>query len=131
MYVFLDSAAVIYLIEQNPVFGPKVEAWLNANPCDIVSSELVRMETLILPTRNADASRVTEFETFFATRVAVLLALDRPIFDRAVQIRATTKFKTPDALHLAAAVESGCDKFVTNDNDHQLKSYTGIPVEVI
>ncbi len=34
-----------------------------------------------------------------------------------------------DALHLAAAIESGCDVFLTNDN--QLASFTDITIEVL
>jgi predicted nucleic acid-binding protein len=127
---FLDSVLVIYLVEQNPVFGPRMEAWLKGNPCDILSSELVRMEALVLPVRLHDLKRATEFEAFFSTRVAEMVTITRPVFDRAVQIRAALKaIKTPDALHLAAAAESGSDVFVTNDP--QLKQYTGIRVEVI
>ena len=38
-------------------------------------------------------------------------------------------FKTPDSIHLAAAVEARCDVYLTNDN--QLTQYTGITVEVV
>jgi predicted nucleic acid-binding protein len=127
--VFLDSVLVIYLIDQNPVFGPRVEARLTANPCDLVSSELVRMESLIRPVRLNDPAKVAEFESFFATRVAEMVSITRPIFDRGVQIRAAYPFKTPDALHLAAAIESGCDVFLTND--HRVKQFTGLTVEVL
>lgn len=52
------------------------------------------------------------------------------IFERATDLRAKyLKLKTPDALHLAAAIESGCDAFVTND--FGLKVITEIRVEVI
>lgn len=129
MRVFLDSALVIYLVEQNPVFGPCTETWLRSHPCDVVSSELVRMEALILPVRANDRTRITEFEDYFRVRVAEMVPLTRAVFDRAVHIRATTTIKTPDALHLAAAVEAGCDVFLTND--HPLKQFTGITVEVV
>ena len=129
MRVFLDAALVIYLVEQNPVFGPRVEAWLIANPCDLVSTELVRMESLILPVRSNDSARVTEFEDFFALQVSEIVNLSRAVFDQAVKIRALYSFKAPDSLHLAAAVEAGCDVFLTNDQ--KLTRFTGIRVEVI
>lgn len=34
-----------------------------------------------------------------------------------------------DALHLAAAIESGCDVFLTND--HQLANFPNITIEVL
>ena len=44
-------------------------------------------------------------------------------------IRAQYNFKTPDSLHLAAAVISNCDVFLTND--HRLNRFTGISIETI
>jgi hypothetical protein len=43
------------------------------------------------------------------------------VFRRAAEIRASGNFKTPGALHLAAAVEGGCTAFLTNDT-HLLAS---------
>lgn len=126
---YRDSDLVIYLIEQNPQFAPTVEPLLHGNTCDIVSSELVRMECLIVPVRNIDAAQIADFESFSQTRVAEVVQLTRTVFDRATHIRANSKIKTPDALNLASAVEAGCDVFLTNDQ--QLKQFTGITVEVI
>ncbi|QJW93722.1 hypothetical protein FTUN_1233 [Frigoriglobus tundricola] len=106
-----------------------MENWLVKNPCAIVSSDLVRMECLVLPVRNNDTARITEIETFFRSRVAEIRPLTRAVFDRATLIRARTKINTPDALNLAAAVEAGGDVFLTSDQ--QLQTFTGITVEVI
>jgi uncharacterized protein len=127
--VYLDSVLAIYLIEQNPQFAPAVEEWLLANPCDVVVNELSRMECLIVPICKNDAALIADFENFFHSHVADVIPLTRPVFDRAIQIRAQTKFKTPDALHLAAAMEAGCDVFLTNDR--QLAQFAGIRVELI
>ncbi|MBS3952720.1 MAG: PIN domain-containing protein [Methylomicrobium sp.] len=35
---------------------------------------------------------------------------------RALNLRVKHKIKTPDALHLATAIENGCTEFWTNDN---------------
>jgi predicted nucleic acid-binding protein len=129
MRVYIDSVLIVYAVEQTPQFALAVEAWLLANTCDLVSSELGRMECLIVPVRNNDTALIADFEDYFLNRVAELLPLTRAVFDRAVTIRATTRIKTPDALHLAAAVEAGCDLFLTNDA--QLASFTGIRVELI
>lgn len=129
MRVYLDSAPVIYLLESHPVFGPRVAAWLAANATALVSSDLTRLETLVVPVRAGDATRIADFEDFFRIRVAELVPFTRPLFDRATQVRAAHGFKTPDALHLAAAVEGQCDAFLTNDL--QLKQFTGVAVEVI
>jgi predicted nucleic acid-binding protein len=39
------------------------------------------------------------------------------------------RYGLADALHLAAAIESGCDVFLTNDN--QLASFPDITIEVL
>lgn len=51
------------------------------------------------------------------------------VCERACQIRAIHNFKMADALHLAAAVESGCGLFLTND--HRLSSFSDLPIEVL
>jgi predicted nucleic acid-binding protein len=55
--------------------------------------------------------------------------LNSAVYDRAAEIRAQHGFKTPDAIHLAAAIESGCDRFLTNDR--RLARFTGITVEIM
>ena len=57
------------------------------------------------------------------------MALTREVIDRATELRARHGVRTPDALHLAAAVASGCDVFLTNDL--RLAHVPGIPVEVV
>jgi len=39
------------------------------------------------------------------------------------------KFKLGDSIHLAAAVEAGCDRFLTNDT--RLSKFPDITVEVL
>jgi predicted nucleic acid-binding protein len=58
-----------------------------------------------------------------------ILTLTTPVLDRATEIRARFNFKTPDAIHLAAAVENGCDAFLTNDQ--RLSRFPGIAIEVV
>jgi predicted nucleic acid-binding protein len=130
MRIYLDSSVIIYLVEQPPVFYSAVVNWLAANPGDLLSNELARLESLVIPVRTGNAALVAEFEDFFQFAILPLGRLDRPVLDRTVQIRANfPKIKTPDAIHLASAVELGCDVVLTNDAD--MKLFTGIKVELI
>ncbi|MGL6097352.1 MAG: type II toxin-antitoxin system VapC family toxin [Fimbriiglobus sp.] len=130
MRAYLDSNSIIYLIQGHPTFGPRVDGWLAHNPSELVSSELTRAETLVLPYRTADAGLVSAFDRFFAARVADMVPIDRMVWDHAARIRAAhTKLKLPDALHLAAAVAGKCDVLVTNDPDFLV--FPGIRVEVL
>ena len=58
-----------------------------------------------------------------------VVSLSRAVLDRAADIRARHGFKTPDAIHLAAAIESACDVFYTHDL--RLAGFTAIAVEVV
>jgi len=127
--VFLDSAPVIYLIEWHSTFGPKVAHWLATNATVLVSSEISRAESLVVPVRVNDAVRIQDFEAFFGNRLDELRTCDRLIYDRAVHIRAAFGFKLIDSLQLAISIEGGCDVFLTND--HRLKRFTHVTVEVI
>ncbi len=66
---------------------------------------------------------------FFNAHVDALVDFTGAIFRRAAEIRASHGFKTPDALHLAAAVVGGCSAFLTNDA--QLARFSGLTVEVV
>ena len=100
MRVYIDTVLVIYLVEQDATFAPSVEAWLRAHPCDLAASELTRMETLAYPVRAGDVARIADFEQFFATQVTELVATGRPVFDKAIEIRAAfPAIRTPDAIH--------------------------------
>jgi predicted nucleic acid-binding protein len=131
MRLYLDSVVVIYLVEQHPTFGPAAtRAVTQLGPTALVGTELTRMECLILPRRRNDHPRETDFNRFFAQKYLPFPPVDATSFHRATDLRAKyPKLKTPDALHLASAIEAGCDVFVTNDA--QLRAVTEIRVEVI
>jgi uncharacterized protein len=79
-----------------------------------VVSDLVRLECRVVPLRNGDSELLGRFETVFAA--AEFARFTPAVFDRAAELRAYHRIKTPDALHLAAAIEHGCDEFWTNDD---------------
>ncbi|MCX7050071.1 MAG: PIN domain-containing protein [Candidatus Sumerlaeota bacterium] len=112
--IFLDSCIVIYLIEGASAFQKKIKEALDEyDDCEICVSDLVRMECHVVPLRNNDKQTLESYEQFFAR--AGFLALNRGVFNLAAQIRADSNVKTPDAIHLAAAIYHGCDQFWTND----------------
>jgi predicted nucleic acid-binding protein len=127
--IYLDSPPVIYLVEQVAPFWTAVRTRLSASGVVCVSSELTRMECLVLLLHNGDNRLVADFDTFFASEVAELVVFTPAVFRRAAEIRAQLNFRTPDALHLAAAVEAACDVFLTNDA--QLTRFSGLTVELV
>lgn len=115
MRIYFDACAVIYYVEQHPQYFPTIDARINDPRTQVVVSELCRMECRVRPVRMKDETLLRLYDTFFAAPDVVTAALGRGAFEKATQLRADHGLKTPDALHLAAAIEAGCDEFWTND----------------
>lgn len=78
----------------------------------ICVSPLVLMECLVGPLRSGDFGLRDEYREFFAMQA--WLGLADEVFELAAELRARYNLKTPDAIHLAAAIHHGCDEFWTN-----------------
>lgn len=128
MRLYLDAAPAIYLVEcVDPYFAKMVAKY--GSGVYWSASELTRLECLVKPYREANDKLINAFTRFFDKDVHRFVALDRAVLDRAARLRARYRFKTPDAIHLAAAIQGGCDAFVTND--HRLDRCAEIKIEVI
>ncbi len=113
--VYLDSCIVIYLVEEHTVFAPLLERKLLEREGVILAvTRLAELECLVLPYRNNDQRLVDKFRSWFS--VVNILALDDEIFPSAARLRAKYPgLKSPDAIHLSAALHHGCTEFWTND----------------
>ena len=87
------------------------------------------MECRVKPLREGNTALLQDSDDYFAEVVKETVVLSRAVIDRATDIRARYGFRTPDAMHLAAAVVSGCDVFLTND--HRLDRFPDIAMDVI
>jgi predicted nucleic acid-binding protein len=129
MRTYLDAAPAIYYVEHVAPYAAALVARFTTPGLVCVASDLTRMECLVLPLRSGDTALIQDYESFFSSKVVEIVPFLRTVFDRAAAIRAQHGFKTPDALHLAAAVESACDVFLTNDA--HLTAFPDITVEVV
>jgi predicted nucleic acid-binding protein len=132
MIAYLDANCVIYFIEHNPVWWPRITgriATLRAAGGEIAVSDLTRTECLVGPFISGNAAVLASYQAFFADPAIKVFALTVAVCERAARLRAAQRFKLPDALHLAAAIEHGCNLFLTNDA--QLSRCTDIPVDVL
>jgi predicted nucleic acid-binding protein len=129
MRLYLDAAPVIYVVEQVAPFFSVVDARLSTSETVRVASDLTRMECRVKPVREGNADLLKDYDDFFEYVVAEIVVLSREVMDRATEIRARYGFKTPDAVHLAAAVVTSCDVFLTND--HRLDRFPDISIEVV
>jgi len=65
--------------------------------------------------RTGDRQLLAEYDAFFASQIREIALLDARVMDKATEIRALYRFGIADSIHLAAAVVSGCEVFLTND----------------
>jgi predicted nucleic acid-binding protein len=81
----------------------------------VVFTELTRLECRTKPLATGDALLLKGYDDFLATPGYFSQPMDTAVFDLATDLRTRHRLKTPDALHLAAAIIAGCDEFWTND----------------
>jgi len=117
--VYLDSCVVIYLIEGPPAVHQAIASALRPSegPApDVFVSDLTRLECRVGPLRCADADLLRRYDAFFELPDVARVQMTTDVFDTATSLRASHAVKTPDALHVAAAVVGGCAEFWTNDD---------------
>lgn len=116
--VYLDACVAIDYIEQHPVFYPPIRAALfsaEGESAVPVFSDLTRLECRLAPLRQGDTALLARYDALFSLPDCGYAPLDSATFDLATELRAREGIKTPDALYLAAALQSGCGEFWTRD----------------
>jgi predicted nucleic acid-binding protein len=118
MNLYLDSMQWIYFFEQNPQFYPATRSLIlrtQAAHDDLLSSFLVLAEVLVLPSRNRDLFMAAKYKRFFLSPAVSLVPFGADVAERFAVLRAGTRVKPADALHLALAASAGIDFFITTD----------------
>ncbi len=132
MIICLDVNIVIYFVERDPVWYPRVLARLTtarAAGDSLAVSDAARLECLVGPLRSGDTVILAEYHAFFADPAIQVLSTTSAVWERAAAIRAALNYKAMDSIHLATAAEHGCDLFLTNDA--QLARCPDVQVEVL
>ena len=130
--VYLDANPIIYTVEKHPVYGPLLQPlWQAAQvrTIEVVTSELALLETLVGPLRSGNTSLERAYEQALLGTEMRLLPITQPILREAARLRATTKLKTPDALHAATAQHVGCVLFISNDTG--FRGVPGFPLVIL
>jgi predicted nucleic acid-binding protein len=127
--VYLDSAIIIYAVEQVMPYASIIETRLSAPDIVCITSDLARMECRVKPIQIKNIELLKDYDYYFEMAMAEIIVLSRQVIDCATNIRAICGFKTPDSIHLASALVSRCDVFLTND--YQLNQFTEIAIEII
>ena len=131
--VFLDTAPIIYFIEENPAYITRLEKMFNANAEGLFifsTSVITLIEVLIHPLKNEETQLSEQYSNILCYSPSIeMLDINADIAKNAAKIRAKYGFKTPDAIQLASALQSGSDFFITNDN--QLNKFKELNVILV
>jgi predicted nucleic acid-binding protein len=130
--VYIDTVVVIYSIEKFPGYSPLLDPmWqqLQAGAIQIITSEITLLETLVMPIRQSNNDLIRRYEAMLFSPEISLVSVNQTILRRAATLRAQTTLKTPDAIHAATALSTGCNLFLTNDGG--LRIVPGLSVVVL
>jgi len=118
--IAIDTCVLIYYLEMYKTFGRSaraVIARLFKGLNEAVVSTVALSEVLVVPYR--EARELADRYYCLLQRVPNLrwIPVTVDIADLAAELRAKRRLGTPDAIHLATAIEAGATLFVTNDRD--------------
>lgn len=116
--VGLDTAPQIYFIEDNPAYSEKIRGFFEAideEAITAVTSTVTLLEVLVHPLRNGNKGLATEYREILLNSKILTLDVTADIAEQAAHIRATHNIRTPDAIQISAALNTGASYFLTND----------------
>lgn len=119
--LYLDASTIIYCIEgATPVRQKALARLIQAEGTTggmLLTSRLSRLECRVKPLRDNNEAILATYEEFFTRGSLRVVEMGAAIVERATELRVRYGVKTPDAIHLATAVEGNADAFLTGDRD--------------
>lgn len=117
--VFLDTAPLIYYIEENQIYSPILNKLFLANSKGdflFQTSVITLLEVLVLPLRENEHQLVEEYQNILCNSPTItIIDLTTDIAVKAAALRAKYGLKTPDSIQLATALNVSAEYFLTND----------------
>jgi predicted nucleic acid-binding protein len=117
--VGLDTAPLIYFIEENPLYLPHLRAFFDAvdqGHLRVVTSILTLVEVLIHPLRLGNSQIANQYrQILLHARNVETLPVSAAIAEAAARLRAKHNLRTPDSIQIATAITAGATSFLTND----------------
>ena len=131
--IYVDAQIFIYTVEKHPVYFSVLNtlwATVASGAVEVVSSELILMETLVGAYRRGDDTLEADYELFFGYPGIHLIPITRSILKAAARLRGTiTTLRTPDALHAATAEAARASALLTNDKG--FRRIVGLPLTIL
>ena len=114
--VYFDANIFIYLLEGNDSYSQAlsdITSLIANNQVNVVCSDLVYTEMLPHHAKRNNHKAIEHIIDFL--NHFKIVRISREIAIHAGVLRGETGMKTPDALHVATAINQQCDIFLTND----------------
>ena len=114
----LDTAPLIYFIEENPAYIETVKLFFEAMDRGdflVVTSTVTLLEVLVHPLRSSNRELATEYRDILLNSKLMTLEVSNDIAEQAAQLRAAHNIRTPDAIQISTALNAGATHFFTND----------------
>ena len=117
--LYLDTSPLIYYVEENLAYISQMDAIIDHienTPVEAFSSVITLTEVLNYPIRLGRADLEQTYRNILLNNnTFTLMSVTARIAEAAARLRAHYNLRTPDALHLATALDASCDAFLTND----------------
>jgi len=118
--IFFDSMLFAYVLDNHPAYAPRVKEILKR--CDgrgdsLFTSYLAVGEVLAGAEQSGDPRKRAAVHETLRTLGFSLLPFDAGAVIPFSRLRARTKVRAPDAIHLACAASAGIDLFLTGDKE--------------
>jgi len=116
--LLLDSAPIIYFLEDHPKFGPRFQLLFEEHAKGNVRFAVTTItiaEVLAGPLGAGDESLVRRYRSILESWQVV--ALDVEIAESAARVRTSFRLKLADAVQVASALAVDADALVTHDRD--------------
>jgi predicted nucleic acid-binding protein len=116
--LLVDSAPIIYELENHPKFAPIFKPVFEAHDKGLVRfavTTITLAEVLAGPLGNGDQVLAERYKA--TLRSWFVVDLDADIAESAARLRAALKLKLADAIQAASALALGADAMVTHDRD--------------
>ena len=119
--ILIDSAPIIYFLEDHLDFGPRFAGLFDraeSGDYELVISTVSLAEVLTGPLRLGNERLADDYrEALTAPPIWLVAGLTPEIAHRAARIRSRCRLRLPDAVQVATALETSCIALVTHDRD--------------
>ena len=117
--VAVDTAPLIYFVEDNPFWSPIVKPFFEALDSGLfqaLTSTVTLAEVLVHPFRRSQPALAREYRRILlSARNLATIPVTAAIAERAAELRGRYSLRMPDAIQLATAIDAHAGTFLTND----------------